>query len=542
MQKKDFFYFILVDIFVLHIIDNSRDILKKFIESTFDDSNYCIIQYSLNSKDINIFQHVNELPLNLHPILDLFHNFSNVLKNVKSEMKKLDNKQKLICIINITYDYKYVKEKDHDKEMDIQNKLREFLEQYMTTKQDIIKNTHSFINLIVQVFNEASTYAMSFKSLSHSPVEFFKKTIFIDKQSFNNVIDEVSSVITTFPISLDKTKDVISESMNTNDKSYVKLNKSVIPDTQEVIKDRQDEPIRINVKSIVKPNNSVFSDTQEERKNEDRFIVKSINNQKKVFGVADGAGGSGIYCGEWAQYLLDNVPDKPFNNCEELNNWSKPLALNFFKDFKNKTNDHIIKTKFCEEGAYSSLLLGWLTCIEENKYQLEIASYGDSTLLLFQNINKIDLKYIYPYKSILDYDKSPNLIPSREDAKEENFKYEQLEIDNTYILIAATDGFARFLFTQYLFYINDRAIEEISDFDKELLTLNKTYLNQIQKTKIRSFESLFKEIEEKISMESEDFQSFVKMQYQKERLANDDCTAIHITFIQNPILFRKFNN
>ncbi|ETR66789.1 MAG: hypothetical protein OMM_12339, partial [Candidatus Magnetoglobus multicellularis str. Araruama] len=218
----------------------------------------------------------------------------------------------------------------------------------------------------------------------------------------------------------------------------------------------------IEYQSIEKPESSTYSDTNKLRKNEDRITVRERNKDSVIFGVADGAGSSGIYCGEWAHHILTNIiKEEPIKDCKALNDWLNKLAHNFYSKYKEKGNDIDVKNKFIKEGSYCSLLTGWLKRNTKGKYILETTIYGDSTLFIFQNNGT--LKNIYPYKSLSKFDTAPHLISLKHDAVQEHFIYQSIEIDYTDIIIAASDGFSKFLLTQYLLFTNN----------KELLALNK---------------------------------------------------------------------
>lgn len=45
------------------------------------------------------------------------------------------------------------------------------------------------------------------------------------------------------------------------------------------------------------------------------------------------AGGIGILCGEWAEFLLKNLPDDPIHTFEEFITWLEPLTEVFVQQY-----------------------------------------------------------------------------------------------------------------------------------------------------------------------------------------------------------------
>jgi len=286
--------------------------------------------------------------------------------------------------------------------------------------------------------------------------------------------------------------------------------------------------IIINKNSIVKPDNPVYSDTGKARENEDRINVLKTNNSY-IFGVADGAGSSGIYCGEWAEMLLENIPKNPIKNCLQLNLWVQNVFPDFYHKYKSISDDDFIKNKFINEGSYCSLLIAWLTC-NYNKYKLESIIYGDTSLFIFQK--DATLKQLYPYDSVDQFKNSPYLISLLKDANQEHFIHKTFDIDSSDIIIAATDGFAKFLLSQYILYIQSK--KKLSTFDKSLYEKNKDFLSQTYSNKLfmydKDFKRLLNTIKSKLSNNTDSFKLFAKELYYKKFLPNDDCSIIFIDF------------
>ncbi len=64
--------------------------------------------------------------------------------------------------------------------------------------------------------------------------------------------------------------------------------------------------------------------------NEDSFRAA---DEAGIWAVADGAGGTGIYAGEWAQHLTQQITDVPFRNVVELAHWLDGHWEGFFNTY-----------------------------------------------------------------------------------------------------------------------------------------------------------------------------------------------------------------
>ena len=63
-----------------------------------------------------------------------------------------------------------------------------------------------------------------------------------------------------------------------------------------------------------------FIDKSSEIENEDAVKYFEDDNIIKI-AMSDGAGGAGIYCKNWAEYLVNNQPAQSFINDSEINEW-----------------------------------------------------------------------------------------------------------------------------------------------------------------------------------------------------------------------------
>lgn len=105
---------------------------------------------------------------------------------------------------------------------------------------------------------------------------------------------------------------------------------------------------------------------------EDRLMKSSSK-----LAIADGAGGTGIYCGEWAQKLVESLPSNPITTFQEFKQFLKPISEEFSKKVDQLVSDDEFKeSKFWEEGSASTLVACWIS--EE---EIKWIANGDSQIM-----------------------------------------------------------------------------------------------------------------------------------------------------------------
>lgn len=164
-----------------------------------------------------------------------------------------------------------------------------------------------------------------------------------------------------------------------------------------------------------------------------------------VVGIADGAGGEGVFASEWASTLLEKLSSQPmcFETSAEIDKWLNGFYQHFIDEHKEKAkDDNFLKIKFSREGSLSTLCAAWVV-----ETTMKWMSYGDSCLFLLRDN---DLQ-CYPerYQDDLNhFSGSTDLISTVNVLQDSAFQKGEVELKEGDVLLLATDAMSQFLILQ----------------------------------------------------------------------------------------------
>lgn len=103
------------------------------------------------------------------------------------------------------------------------------------------------------------------------------------------------------------------------------------------------------------------------------------DDERGIWAVADGAGGTGIYAGEWAQHLVQHVPDGSFGQLTDLAHWLDRHWATFFTTYQSQAQtDYLIDHKFMTEGSCATL-----ATLHQRTGDFYWLVYGDAVALCY---------------------------------------------------------------------------------------------------------------------------------------------------------------
>jgi hypothetical protein len=145
-----------------------------------------------------------------------------------------------------------------------------------------------------------------------------------------------------------------------------------------------------------------------DKSNEDAFNVLEKGHLKRIV-VCDGAGGAGVFCGDWARTVAESVPEDPEYFKSQFENWYKLLGESFHDHITSNKDlsDPVLLSKFYQQGSLTTLLSLW---IDSQNRTYSCAGIGDSLLFHFQNRGNWELKSVFAVNEMESIFSHPKLL------------------------------------------------------------------------------------------------------------------------------------
>lgn len=246
-------------------------------------------------------------------------------------------------------------------------------------------------------------------------------------------------------------------------------------------------------------------------------------HKHNFWAVADGAGGVGIFAEEWAKYLLEKLPTKPFAQADEMIRWADSIWEEFYQSIDNQLLDMNIKSKFLEEGSLATLVAVYA----ESHNKIKVIAYGDSAMLLYDT-KKNTLRALPD--TLSTYVQNPYLINWKEEIQQEGVKIADFEWTKHEQIILCSDALAQFLLLSFA------CLNPKSDWETQLFELQKTHsthrifqfagkIDQIFDKNISFHQAVWQPLCEAMKNETT-FKTHIYQLCEQGVIANDDYTAI----------------
>ena len=239
-----------------------------------------------------------------------------------------------------------------------------------------------------------------------------------------------------------------------------------------------------------------FAEKDFMHENEDAY-KHTVTDDMIRFALSDGAGGIGVFNGEWARFLVDNQPIANYIE-EDWQQWLSATSEQFYEHIAPDQTiaDSLVLQKFYAVGSFATLLYTW---IDLTNNLILSQGIGDTCLFhlrkeTMENYKLIKIFPINSYNSITDF---PKLL---------NWNIQHYNWSNTYqstlqkgdVIICCTDGMARFFIKMLL--QGDNAV-----FDDHLLPcFLESLRSEPEKISGNSVHGLMRMIENFLSLEGED--------------------------------------
>lgn len=274
-----------------------------------------------------------------------------------------------------------------------------------------------------------------------------------------------------------------------------------------------------NKNDLMIPHNSIPNPIEKDNEsmNEDVCFVS-----KNKIGIADGAGGVGIFCKDWASYLLNKTPEYSFNSKAEIPIWYNKIREDFYNEIQKKTKeyDDFVIDKFEKEGSFSTLSIVWI--VED---ELKVFSIGDSGVFCFKKTDENDYKLVAlkPYIFYDDINSSPYLLNWNQEITS-HYDYFYLKREDVDLIIIASDSISRFII-QCIYGINKN---DLSGFINEKFISTISELNN-EKFNYTSYNALIDKIMQLSNLDDSNFKKAMIQMVEDDVLEPDDFSLIFHT-------------
>jgi hypothetical protein len=279
--------------------------------------------------------------------------------------------------------------------------------------------------------------------------------------------------------------------------------------------------MKILAKSTTKPDNEA------QRKNEDALMVHTDLSPYQRIALADGAGGYGVFAAEWAEFLCQNLPEKPLCTLAEVDAWLGEHCTRFYETYLPLAQGNtFVSNKFLQEGSAATLVAVW---IDETEKLFHFVNIGDSLLFIYDKKSQ-ELFAPKHIESVLFFEQNPVLLNwADEKTNDSQFSAGTYQLVDNQVLILASDATAQWIWLNYLLRSETttaqthlQTVREKGFKTKELLENNEKIYN-----KNLSFELWLDCLA--VSLQQDKFEVLMQRQYTKQCVVRDDYTVILYT-------------
>ena len=286
--------------------------------------------------------------------------------------------------------------------------------------------------------------------------------------------------------------------------------------------------------SVVKPENDYFHVSQGVvwRANEDRFRILD-GTKASMAAIADGAGSSGLFCGKWAEALVNALPPSPIRDLGGLDHWVEGFSLDFRAEQAARMGREPAKLgKFIREGSCSTLAACWLT-ERAGRVWMDWLGYGDSPILVFDRTGEdIRLTHAFP-ATLAAMARDPHLLNWKDIPVVAGFGCGSLKLPHHASIVVASDGVGQYVLLRAL--ASAAGCHSALAHEFQLLAQNSNFSRlsglahahaQAEAT-LPSFDGELAALRQ-VLVSDESFAAWVGQQHSQGLLANDDATLVMI--------------
>ncbi len=309
--------------------------------------------------------------------------------------------------------------------------------------------------------------------------------------------------------------------------------------------------VNVTAATCVKPKNDILYTAQgvAARLSDDRMTVswrgadEGLADDNLLVAVSDGAGSSGIFSGEWAEYLIRYLPSAPLSNLAALESWIEGFCWDFKERYgRLASSDGFKKKRFVSEGSCATLSSAWIAKQEGGGIRADLCVYGDSPAFRFsvQADGVYRLQDVYlpspPDRRLQGFMRDPHLLNWNANANGLHALFTETELQAGDVLVMCSDGIGQYVLLSYL--TSTDVQESSSDLTEQLLDELKDVVDRDpgafgrlaraycdRKAAPVWFSDVIKELRRHM-VDTGAFSDHMAVLLSEDLIANDDCSLI----------------
>lgn len=251
--------------------------------------------------------------------------------------------------------------------------------------------------------------------------------------------------------------------------------------------------------------------------NEDSFW-----RSENLIAVSDGAGGCGLFAGEWSEYLLRHIPRKrAITSFQEFDTWVDGIWEAFYDKYEGiaKAGDGIFLNKFYNEGSCATVAAVWRVGVNKCRW----IAYGDSVVFRY-DVKTGTLEH--SFTRLADFNRPPMLVSCKDPLVEEGFRCGDFKIDEDSVVFVASDALSHYVLMMYELANCGHYWDELEE-ESRLQSSNSLLLHTAETMKFDFWKDVLSPLRESAGKPSA-FKSHIRSLLDRGLLDLDDTTIVFL--------------
>lgn len=248
----------------------------------------------------------------------------------------------------------------------------------------------------------------------------------------------------------------------------------------------------------------------------------SFRKSENLIAVSDGAGGCGLFAGEWSEYLLRHIPRKrAITSFQEFDSWVDGIWEEFYDRYElvAKAGDGIFLNKFYNEGSCATVAAVWRVSADRCRW----LAYGDSVAFKYDVKSRI---LEHSFTRLADFSRPPMLVSCKDPLIEDGLRLGDFKIDDDSVVFVASDALSHYVLMMYELANCGRYWDELEE-ESRLQSFNSALLHTAETMRFDFWQDVLSPLRESARKLSS-FKSHIRSLLDRGLLDLDDTTVVFL--------------